>query len=388
MVSALSIMNKINDTLKRAKEISEHNEFPGLQDFIKELEISKQTLRKPKLVADKLNFIDNLVNSSIGDFNKCLKEFFLTKNEPTEDLEDAMELLDDELEECGIDDLSKEHKLKLAEQILDAENRMYAERERLKTSGRGQKVRRVPPAPEGIDEIAGMVGLDELAKGLGVKRAKPIVSQVEKDRLITKRVRNGTEDDWAKINKGAYFKGYEGSATQAKKLAEQKKLIAEIYSKQKKEDKKSTASFSVLENQIAAIKADKSNRRIVEEAVKDMVQLIDDGELSYNDLDEIKELGVHPEAIDIVRGYARQKDCTDFAKKVTKEHCESANEDFVQKPSVVNPLKIVEKLESLVGKYTSEALAVERKLDLTKRVLAEARYNLQTMNLSDLLDEI
>lgn len=389
MVSALSIKNKINDALERAKEISEHNELPDLQVLIKELELAKQTLRKPKLVAAKLNFIEDLVDSSIDDLNKLLKEFFF--NESTEELEDAMELLEDELEECGVDDFSREQRVKLAKQILDAENKMYAERERLKTSGRGQKVRRVPPAPEGIDEIAGMVGLDGLAKDIGVKRAKPIVAQVEKDGLVTKRVRNGTEDDWAKIDKGAYFKDDEDPATRAKKLAEHKRLVAEMHSKQKKEEKKSTASFSVLENQIAAIKADEPHRRVVEAAVKKMIQLIDDGKLHYSDLDKVEELGVHPEAVAIVRG-------ADFAEKVAKDIAnqvaKETNEDkkhgpyFAQRPRLVRPLQIVEKLESLVGKYTAEALTAERKLETTKKALAEARRNLPAFNIGELVDEI
>lgn len=95
----------------------------------------------------------------------------------TDEIDDAIDTLRDLTPDY--DSLPEHTRKNMVKGMLIAKHKMSSERQE-KQEGKGQKVKRVPPAPLGIDEIAHLIGEDELAKQLNVKRPKPVIGGITK----------------------------------------------------------------------------------------------------------------------------------------------------------------------------------------------------------------
>lgn len=81
----------------------------------------------------------------------------------------------------------------MIEEFLAAQ-KILGKQRNFKKEHKGQNVKRVPPAPAGIDEIASSIGLDDLAKEIGVKRAKPLFADYEKKNGVTKMIHKDNKE--------------------------------------------------------------------------------------------------------------------------------------------------------------------------------------------------
>ena len=92
---------------------------------------------------------------------------------------------------------------KIVDEYIAAQNKLEERRE-FKKKTKGQVVKRVPPAPAGVDEIVSAMGMDDsFAKEFSVKRAKPLFVDVKKEGPVTKMThktpgRFVEELDWVK----------------------------------------------------------------------------------------------------------------------------------------------------------------------------------------------
>lgn len=203
----------------------------------------------------------------------------------------------------------------MIEEFLAAQ-KILGKQRNFKKEHKGQNVKRVPPAPAGIDEIASSIGLDDLAKEIGVKRAKPLFADYEKKNGVTKMIHKDN-----------------------KELT--RKEISESLD---------NLSTTVCEN----------------------------GGFTKEELDKVLSDKSQSE------NYCKE------SSSVTKEDVDEAIkklESFApQKQKPVTWLPTVDKLEKLVGKLTSEELAVKRKLVLAKRALDLAMDKIYDMPTEDIIN--
>lgn len=214
----------------------------------------------------------------------------------------------------------------MIEEFLAAQ-KILGKQRNFKKEHKGQNVKRVPPAPAGIDEIASSIGLDDLAKEIGVKRAKPLFADYEKKNGVTKMIHKDN------IPTG-------GTLTQNE--------VAEL-----------------LDN------------ATVEEKINDVTNKFYDGRLTKEDIEKaLSELS--------------KSDLVSLLPSVTKEDVDNAIKKLepfeTEKQKPVTWLPTVDKLEKLVGKLTSEELAVKRKLVLAKRALDLAMDKIYDMPTEDIIN--
>jgi len=112
--------------------------------------------------------------------------FFATE----EDIDDAVAWLKEQFDCWDRFPRAKQEKLLT---IVLTSRRKVEESRQWKQEHKGQKVKRVPYAPPGIDEIAHLIGEDKLASELNVKRPKPVIGGTVKEGNITKIYRSNLE---------------------------------------------------------------------------------------------------------------------------------------------------------------------------------------------------
>jgi len=123
---------------------------------------------------------DVKVSEGSSDYTTKLKNL---EDVPIDEVEDVVSWLKEQFE-----DFNSFTDLKQRQLIVDVLNaRHKTENERAwRQAFKGQKVKRVPEAPQGIDEIAHLIGEDKLAQFLNVKRNKPVIGGIIKDGNNTK----------------------------------------------------------------------------------------------------------------------------------------------------------------------------------------------------------
>lgn len=205
----VSVSEKVYDALTKAKAIAKRYNVNGLNQIIVELELLMQIFNNSKMAfrnKEGLMTICKIADYAIEDLNKTIKEYFLSKLDvaktedilnkdvsdkdlSNEDIENAIDFIESSFDESVLNSLCFEDIITIANNILYSSKKIDEEREK-KQKGKGQKVKRVPPVTETIDQIASILGYDGISK-ISVNHAKPIF-QVKKDdkNCISYMIRN------------------------------------------------------------------------------------------------------------------------------------------------------------------------------------------------------
>lgn len=251
----------------------------------------------------------------------------------------------------------------MIEEFLAAQ-KILGKQRNFKKEHKGQNVKRVPPAPAGIDEIASSIGLDDLAKEIGVKRAKPLFADYEKKNGVTKMIHKDNKE----LTRKEISESLDNLLT----------TVCENGGFTKEELDKVLSDKSQSENYC--------KESSIEEKINDVTNKFYDGRLTKEDIVSGKLI----KDIEKALSELSKSDLVSLLPSVTKEDVDNAIKKLepfeTEKQKPVTWLPTVDKLEKLVGKLTSEELAVKRKLVLAKRALDLAMDKIYDMPTEDIIN--
>ena len=231
---------------------------------------------------------------------------------------------------------------KIVDEYISAQNKLEERRE-FKKKTKGQVVKRVPPAPAGVDEIVSAMGMgDDLAKEFSVKRAKPLFVDVKKEGPVTKMThktpgRFVEELDWVKD----IFNGKHPSF------------------KDIPYEEMNQVTIDALNDYLSKEEMPITTKQIIHDYITNLI----------NNSKPIDTTSISKEEIDNVIKNCSY--CLDTEQKIPEKR--------------VAWLSTVDKLEKLIGKLTTEKLSLNRRLTMAKRALGLAMDKVYSMDTEEII---
>lgn len=284
-----------------------------------------ECLEKKKVFAEQISFKNN------KDYDeRCIKE----------DIKEYLKyLVGDDVE---ITD-------KIVDEYIAAQNKLEERRE-FKKKTKGQVVKRVPPAPAGVDEIVSAMGMDDdFAKEFSVKRAKPLFVDVKKEGPVTKMTHK---------NPARFVEELE-------RFVEELDWVKDIFNgkhpsfKNLPHEELNKVTTDVLHDYLSKEEMPISTKQIIHDYITNLI----------NNSKSIDTTSISKEEIDNV--IKNCSSCIDTEQKIPTKR--------------VAWLSTVDKLEKLIGKLTTEELSLNRRLTMAKRALELAMDKVCSMDTEEII---
>lgn len=340
-----NLEKKINLTINTWKQLKEgmknREKAHEISVFITDLGLLAALLNKDYVSEQAVSFVEDMYGQIYMSFNKKFtektdedkavdnnKETGFIKYGDGDETSDHISCVKEDIKEylkylVG-DDV--EITDKIVDEYIAAQNKLEERRE-FKKKTKGQVVKRVPPAPAGVDEIVSAMGMDDdFAKEFSVKRAKPLFVDVKKEGPVTKMThktpgRFVEELDWVKD----IFNGKHPSF---------KNIPHEELNK---------VTTDALNDYLSKEEMPISTKQIIHDYITNLI----------NNSKSIDTTSISKEEIDnVIKKYSY---CLDTEQKIPTKR--------------VAWLSTVDKLEKLIGKLTTEELSLNRRLTMAKKAL-------------------